>query len=115
VAAEDDAVLLAGLFALHPEPGRTTLPGALREIARSSDSVEQRFRALLGAARPDLPVHLRHAVGLVGSHHIALDWRELHRAIRFWDHPSGRTKRAWARQFWAAGDPAAEHAEHTTA
>jgi CRISPR type I-E-associated protein CasB/Cse2 len=49
-----------------------------------------------------LGAHLRHAVSLTASHHIALDWRELHVAIRFWDHPSGRTRRSWARAFWSS-------------
>ena len=47
--AEDDALLLAGLFALHPESGSLSLASALRIVARDSDSVELRFRALLGA------------------------------------------------------------------
>jgi CRISPR system Cascade subunit CasB len=102
--AEDDALLLAGLFALHPESGPTSLPAALRQLAKTSDSVELRFRALLGAERSDLGVHLRHAVSLAASRHIALDWRELHTAIRFWDHPSGRARRTWARAFWSADD-----------
>ncbi len=102
--AEDDALLLASLFALHPESGPTTLPAALRSLAGTSDSVEARFRALLGAARADLDTHLRHAVGLVAGHGIALDWRELHTAIRFWDHQSNRTRRNWARAFWTPDD-----------
>lgn len=101
VRAEDDALLLAALFALHPESGPTTLAAALREMARTSDSVELRFRGLLGAERSELGVHLRHAVGLAGSHHIGLDWRDMHEAIRFWDHPSRRARRQWARTFWS--------------
>ena len=102
--AEDDALLVAGLFALHPESGSTKLPTALRLLSQTSDSVELRFRALLAAERVDLGPHLRHAVGLVASHGSALDWRDLHRTLRFWDHSSNRSRRAWARAFWAAGD-----------
>ncbi len=98
--AEDDALLLAGLFALHPESGSSSLPSALRLLAQVSDSVELRFRALLGADRVDLGPHLRHAVGLVASTGIGLDWVDLHRAIRFWNHPSNNTRRRWARAFW---------------
>jgi CRISPR type I-E-associated protein CasB/Cse2 len=99
--AEDDALLLAGLFALHPETGSLELPEALRRLAQTSDSVELRFRALLGASRQDLAEHLRHAVTLVAGHRLGIDWRDLHDAIRYWDHPSDRTKRAWARAFWS--------------
>lgn len=98
--AEDDGLLLAALFALHPEAGTCSLPSALRIVAKTSDSVELRFCALLSASRQDLPTHLRHAVSLVAGHGIALDYRNLHTAIRFWDHPSDRTRRQWARAFW---------------
>jgi len=109
--AEDDALLVAGLFALHPESGSALLPAALQVVARTSDSVELRFRALLGASREDLPVHLRHAVTLVASHSLAIDWRDVHRAIRYWDHPSDRARRRWARAFWTpgAGNAPADH------
>lgn len=98
--SEDDALLLASLFALHPEAGHTPLPKALRALAQTSDSVELRFRAMLDVDKEDLAPHLRHAVSLVAGHGIALDWRNLHAAIRFWDHPSNRTRRRWARAFW---------------
>lgn len=98
--AEDDALLVAGLFALHPESGRTKLPTALRLLSQTSDSVELRFRALLAADKVDLGPHLRHAVGLVASHGSSLDWRDLHLAVRFWDHHSNRSRRQWARVFW---------------
>ena len=102
--AEDNALLLAALFALHPESGTHSLPSALQIVAQTSESVELRFRALLSAGRQDLATHLRHAVSLAASHGIALDWRELHTAIRFWDHPSDRTRRQWARAFWTPDD-----------
>jgi CRISPR type I-E-associated protein CasB/Cse2 len=100
--AEDDALLVSGLFALHPESGSLLLPDALRVIAKTSESVELRFRALLSASRQDLVEHLRHAVTLVASHGLAIDWRDLHAAIRYWDHPSDRMRRRWARAFWAS-------------
>jgi CRISPR type I-E-associated protein CasB/Cse2 len=102
--AEDDALLVSALFALHPESGSMSLPAALRVVASTSDSgsVELRFRALLSASRQDLGEHLRHAVTLVASHGLAIDWRDLHAAIRYWDHPSDRTRREWARDFWGS-------------
>src|SRR5690606_20605057 len=109
--AEDDALLVSGLFALHPESGRTKLPAALRLFSQTSDSVELRFRALLSADRADLGPHLRHAGGLVASQNVAIDWRDLHRTLRFWDHPSSKSRRRWAREFWtAASDDPAVHA-----
>ncbi|MBL8602067.1 MAG: type I-E CRISPR-associated protein Cse2/CasB [Myxococcales bacterium] len=104
--AEDDALLVAGLFALHPESGSLSLASALRIVARESDSVELRFRALLGADRQDLGTHLRHAVTLIASRGLAIDWRDLHTTLRFWDRPAqppnqDRARREWARDFWS--------------
>lgn len=107
---EDDALLLAGLFALHPESGSLSLATALKIVARTSDSVELRFHALLGASRQDLPTHLRHAVTLVASHGLAIDWRDLHTKIRFWEATSDRARREWARDFWTT-DEGGETAE----
>lgn len=100
--AEDDALLLAGLFALHPESGALTLAGALRLVAIESDSVELRFRALLGSNRSDVSTHLRHSVSLVAGKGFAIDWHNLRRAIRHWDHDDDFVRRAWARDFWAS-------------
>jgi len=99
--AEDDALLVAGLFALHPESGNKTLADAMRIESVEGDSVELRFRALLGASREDLAPHLRHAVSLVGSKGHALDWRNLRWALREWDRDDDRARRHWAQRFWA--------------
>lgn len=100
---EDDAILLAGLFALHPETGSSSIAEALKIVFRKteSESIENRFRALLGAKKTELSTHLRHAVSLIGSKQIALDWNDLYRAIRYWDHPDDFIRRKWARSFWA--------------
>jgi CRISPR type I-E-associated protein CasB/Cse2 len=109
---EDVALLLEGLFGLHPESGARTLAEALRLAADESGSIELRFRALLGASRTDLPVHLRHLVSLVAGKGHAIDWRDLHAALRAWSHDDERAQRAWARDFWAPA--AADHDETQT-
>lgn len=101
---EDDALLLAGLFALHPESGGLSVAAALRILAvrsEGSKSVELRFVALLNAERDDLGRHLRHAVSLARANDLALDWHNLRRAIRGWDRDD-RARRAWSRDFWAS-------------
>ncbi len=106
--AEDDAVLLAGLFALYPEAGPASLAEALRSIWRPSgrgsenDSIEGRFMALLAAARSDLPIHLRHAVSLTAPSGGGIDWDDLYQAIRYWDHENDFVRRRWARAFWGS-------------
>ena len=101
---EDDAILLAGLFALHPVAGPLSLPKALRKIMAdtNSDSIEKRFQALLSSGRPELPTHLRHAVSLVAPYGYALDWSDLYRAIRGWEAESDFARRRWARDFWGS-------------
>lgn len=93
--------LVGALFALHPKRGESTLAHALRELAANSDSVAQRFRALLDAEAEDLPVHLRHAVSLVRGQEIPLDYDDLLRTVRFWGDPEKSRQRAWARDFFA--------------
>lgn len=97
---ESTYLLVAGLFALHPMSGRDTLGVALRRVqdATGSNSVEQRFVALLDAHPDDLGPHLRHAISLVRSKEIAIDWNDLLRTIRGWREESIR--RRWARDFW---------------
>jgi CRISPR type I-E-associated protein CasB/Cse2 len=118
---EEDASLLAGLFALHPESALRSLASGLRLLAMASpgsDSIELRFRALLSASREDLAPHLRSAVTLLGSKGIALNWRDLYRALREWDAPKDEVRRAWARDYWGAPsetkDDAAAPTEETT-
>jgi len=112
--AEDAALLTAGLFSLHPHHrSGTTLATALRRLAagQEGDSVEQRFQALLSASRHELSTHLRYAVGLVAGQPSPspIDYTDLHAAIYWWDHPEGRSRRRWARDFWAPrGSGAAE-------
>jgi CRISPR system Cascade subunit CasB len=98
-------LLVAGLFALHPAAGPASLARALRWVrdATGSDSVEQRFVALLDAHPEDLAPHLRHAVSLVRSTDIPIDWHNLLRTVRNWNYESAR--RRWARDFWGGTSP----------
>lgn len=101
---EETYLLVAGLFALHPTSGTTSLAAALRRVRdkTSSPSIEQRFAALLDAHPQDLPPHLRHAVALARSHEIAIDWDDLLRTVRYWNESA---RRRWARDFWGGASP----------
>lgn len=103
---EDDAYLLAGLFALAPSTSGKPLAAALRRVAQVSvsTSIELRFTSLLSAGREDLTTHLRHAVTLVRGAGIDLDWKSLFADIRRWGHPEGYTQKHWASQFWGSAD-----------
>jgi CRISPR system Cascade subunit CasB len=107
---EDALALLAALFALHPSRGSISLAKALSIIARDSDSVRMRFRALLDADADDLAVHLRHAITLAKSRDLAIDYDDLLYAIRWWGADSKNRQRAWAREFWGTPEPIEETA-----
>lgn len=98
----DDAVLLASLFASHPDGGGDPLGAALRKVMdrRKSESIELRFLALLQASRGDLDHHLRQAVALCRSESAAIDWQDLEFVIRGWELPERRQQKKLARDFW---------------
>lgn len=100
--------LVAALFGWHPShrPGKN-LGGALAELAAAQRQkgnepagIERRIIALLDAHRDDLPTHLRHAVGLLRSAELPLDYALLLRHVDQWDHPQRFVQREWARAFW---------------
>ena len=105
--------LVAGLFALHPanwrkEEGdnRQTNFGASFAWLQSqvdSDSIEKRFVALLDCHEDDLAEHLRHAVSLLRSKEVPVDWVQLLRDLRNWNHEDRFVQRNWARAFWGGG------------
>lgn len=100
----DDVLVVAQLFALHPEHRATvSLAKALSMVANSgaSASVELRFRALLDADREDVPTHLRHAVSLLASHGQAFDFVNLFRTLRGWNYSRNDARRQWAQDFWS--------------
>lgn len=105
-AAEADAYLIAALFALAPAERGLPLATCLRRVAadKESVSIELRFTSLLAASREDLPTHLRHAITLVRSQGLAVDWRGLFEDLRRWGHQSGKTQKQWARLFWGSDE-----------
>ncbi len=103
--------IIAALFALCPEPGGhgnlgATYQRVFQDRGRA-ESIEKRFVAMLNCHRDDLAGHLRQAIGLARSTEVPVDWQQLHRDIRHWDHPEGFVQRNWARGFWGAARPAA--------
>lgn len=103
---EDHFYLVAALFALHPrwaEEGQPSNFGAsFARLAESSgsESIEKRFVALLNAHPDDVPEHLRHAVALLKSKQIPVDWAQLLHDLWYWNHEKRFVQRDWARAFW---------------
>jgi CRISPR system Cascade subunit CasB len=106
---EDACYLIASLFAAHPEPGgRGSLGEAFRRLAeaKGGDSTEKRFVALLNCHGEELATHLRHAVSLLASGGVLIDWPRLLGDVQGWGHPARRVQRDWSRDFWAPAAPA---------
>jgi len=111
--------LVAGLFAMHPESWsrkeddkRLTNLGAsfagMKSKADSDSSIERRFVALLDCHEDDLAEHLRHAVSLLRSKEIPVDWLQLLQDLRNWTHEERRVQRRWARAFWGGAQTSNE-------
>ena len=106
--------LTAGLYALHPKhQPDTTLATALCRlgIVRKSDSIEQRFVALLGADPEHLPQMLRPVVTLLASDGQGLDYERLLTDTALWLRPfdidgRDRLRQRWARDFYRVLDAA---------
>ena len=104
--------LIAPLFAWHQldwprESSQGTSPvhnlgASLARLRRAvdSESIEQRFVALLNAHSDDLPNHLRHAVGLLKTRDLPIDWAQLLQDLAGWNWESRAIQRAWAKAFW---------------
>jgi CRISPR system Cascade subunit CasB len=110
---EDDVYfLVASLFALHQKNWKavasnrrtTNLGASFARMANEVEggSVERRFVALLNCDRDDLPEHLRHAISLLKSKEVPVDWTQLLQQIQDWARYDRRVQREWARAFWGA-------------
>lgn len=113
---EDAALLVAALFAWHPQKGgRGNLGSAFFRIPDRSDSVEKRFAALLNCHGDDLPAHLRQAVSLLKAKEVPVNWLQLLKDLRNWDRQEHWVQRNWAREFWGGKVGEAEGRESEVA
>lgn len=101
---ENDGMLVATLFALHPDHlDGVSLGDAMRTLQEQSvgDSPERRFTTLLDTRRADLPARLRHTVKLLRSKGIPLDWLQFLDDLSRWNSVHRSVQRRWSRDFWA--------------
>lgn len=100
--------VIAALFGLHPE---STVYGNVGDhFARTLDranpehnvSTERRFGILLASHRDDLPDHLRQAISFLRSRKepVPVNYHQLLRDIRNWNHPDRFVQKNWANAFW---------------
>ena len=69
-----------------------------------SDSIEARFIALLGSHPDDLHKHLYHAIGLIRSKEIGLDYYKLLGDLINWNSSNHITQNKWARDYYRKPD-----------
>lgn len=94
---------VASLFAYHRKHAEgVSLGRAFRQINDDSGSVERRFLQLLAADTEHLTGHLRHAVRLLESRDVSLDWYRLTNDVLGWDHENKPKQHALARDFYRA-------------
>ena len=101
--------LVASLFAWHQISWRqdeeqefSNLGSSLRILKNVSnaDSLERRFLTLLNADREDLHVHLKQLFGLLVAKGIPVNFVQLIKDLKNWNHESHYVQQAWANEFW---------------
>lgn len=106
---EDVYYLVAALFAYHPvqwntQNGQSNLGASFARLKKADGispvGIERRFTALLSAHVEDLHIHLRHAMSLLKSKDVPIDWIRLLRNLRLWGHEDRWVQRDWAKAFW---------------
>ncbi len=108
--------LTAGLYARHPmHQDGVCLAAALGKLGRErdSDSVEQRFIALLGADPASLPPLLRHVASLLSADGLGCDYVALLEDLARWlnlhaSESRDRLRQQWARDFYRHYEPHTE-------
>ena len=107
--------LVGSLFALHQkswpraegDKSAHDFGASMRVLAsrRPDGGVERRFGALIACSEAELGEHLRHAVALLKSEDVAIDWRRLLSDLTEWNNERHPAQRRWARSFWAGSAP----------
>ena len=118
---------VAALFASHQgswhrgDADRSlNLGGSFRRLAGPAGSdegggAERRFVALLNAHPDELDRHLRHAVSLLKSAEIPIDWAQLLRDVQEWAYEDRPVQLDWARAFWGGGPTRNDDRDEATA
>jgi len=113
--------LVASLFASHqinwlgPEEylGPTNFGASMRLLAKAvgGEGVERRFVGILNSDIAGLGLHLRHAVSILKSKSVMIDWAQLLVDICQWRNFNRGVQRSWARAFWGASPAVDEDKE----
>ena len=111
--------LVAGLYARSPKPSTRSFAQAMAKVYRDAgetDSVEKRFIAVMASDEGEIAERLRHAMALIASKDLGVDFAQLCRDLVTLMDP-GRDKdpvrKRWARDFYGAGQAVRGRLAHT--
>lgn len=94
---------VAALFGYHHEAPRDGHNlGQAMSALEHNDSLEKRFAWLVDANAEDLPARLKSIFSLLKSKKIGVDYRQLFKDLKHWDHPDRFVQLSWAKGFYAA-------------
>ncbi|HUN19574.1 MAG TPA: type I-E CRISPR-associated protein Cse2/CasB [Caldisericia bacterium] len=100
--------LTASLFALWhqgkqrlEEDFEGDLGKTFRQISKKmeSESIKERFTAIINSHFDDLPNHLRHAVSLAKSKDVPVNWSFLLEDLKWWNNDDKRVQKKWMKSF----------------
>lgn len=107
----DNYLLVAGLFAFHPEHKKgENLGQSLRsvryQLSAGQESLDTRFTGLLDADREDLNYLLRQMISMIKSQKktVPVDYERLVNDLRYWSHPDRFVQRNWALAYYNSPD-----------
>lgn len=99
---EDVYWLVAGLWAMHPEPGDGNFGAAMRHLRPDrGQALDTRMVQLLASDTSQLPPLLRRAFALLTRARVGLDWAQLLRDLWGWNRDDARIQRDWAKAYWS--------------
>jgi len=100
--------LTASLFALWHQ-GKQKLEGdfegdlgkTFRQVNKKmeSESIKERFTAIINSHFDDLFNHLRHAVSLAKSKDVPVNWSFLLEDLKWWNNDDKRVQKKWMKSF----------------
>ena len=102
--------MVASLFAMYPSSvGHGNLGHTLKELERATgqgrgegiSSVERRLLVILKSDTETLPDHLRHAISLISSKGLPINWDRLLWDLKGWNWDDKRVQKKWAESFWS--------------
>lgn len=100
-------LLVAGLFALHPEvTGKGSFGRTMAMIAGDAagrERMERRFLSLLDEREEDLGYHLRQIITLARSSGVPVNYAGLIEDLLRWGSQSRAVQRRWARDYYGEG------------